>query len=163
MKKDTPEISAAESSLSKIVSRRTTDFSLFQGYLAKSNADQKVLKKHYKQPIFRKLKLSSYIRLQQANQKLVSKIKEKFGIDAVLLMGDWSANHQKYHEPIRGVGWRRLLRKAGFSVFLMDEFCTSRHCPACGHKSLETFLTVNNPRPYRREKTPEVTCHGLLR
>jgi hypothetical protein len=77
-------------------------------------------------------------------------------------MGDWSAKHQKYHEPIRGVGWRRLFRKAGFSVFLMDEFCTSRHCPACGHKSLETFLTVNNPRPYRREKTPEVTCHGLL-
>jgi len=163
MKKDTPEISAAESSLSKIVSPRTTDFSLFQEYLTKSNADKKTLKKHYQQAIYRKLKLSSYIRFQIANEKLIAKLKKQFGGDAVLIMGDWSAKHQKYHEPIRGVGWRRLMRKAGFSVYLMDEFCTSRHCPACGHKSLETFLTVDNPRPYQRKETPKITCHGLLR
>jgi hypothetical protein len=55
-----------------MVSPRTTDFSLFQEYLTKSKADKKTLKKHYQQAIYRKLKLSSYIRLQQANQKLVS-------------------------------------------------------------------------------------------
>ena len=34
---------------------------------------------------------------------------------------------------------------------------------ASKQRSMEPFLRAPNPRPYRREQTPEVVCHGLLR
>ncbi|KAI9599170.1 hypothetical protein BDF19DRAFT_382083, partial [Syncephalis fuscata] len=48
----------------------------------------------------RKLKLFLYIRQQQADQKLISKIKSKFGSDATLIFGNWPASHVKFQEPI---------------------------------------------------------------
>ncbi|KAI8388266.1 uncharacterized protein BYT42DRAFT_611336 [Radiomyces spectabilis] len=77
-------------------------------------------------------------------------------------MENWSASNVKFHEPIRGVGMRRMLKKQGFEVYLLDEFKTSSCCPDCGDP-LEKFKKVPNPRPYRRTKQPEVLCHGLLR
>ncbi|KAG1053897.1 hypothetical protein G6F43_004060 [Rhizopus delemar] len=56
---------------------------------------------------FRKMKLSSFINQQQADKRLVKKLKEKFGNNAILIFGNWSAGNVKYHEPIRGVGMRK--------------------------------------------------------
>ncbi|KAI8369323.1 uncharacterized protein BYT42DRAFT_583954 [Radiomyces spectabilis] len=64
----------------------------------------------------------------------------------VLWMG-LGFNHGKlFHEPIRGVGMRRMLKKQGFEVYLLDEFKrpravltaairwkNSRRCPIPGH------------------------------
>ena len=90
-------------------------------------------------------------------------MRQKFDVNAVMVMGNWSAPNTKFHEPIRGLGFRRLLKKAGFQVYLIDEFKTSRCCPTCEADSLRTFKTVPNPRPFRRQRNPTVTCHGLLR
>ncbi|KAI8089059.1 uncharacterized protein BX664DRAFT_239354, partial [Halteromyces radiatus] len=89
--------------------------------------------------------------------------RSKFGQDAILVMANWSAPMTRYHEPLRGIGMRRMLMKNGFPVFLIDEFRTSPCCPACQNYSLETFHRVPNPRPYRRQQNPTVICHGLLR
>ncbi|PHZ08815.1 uncharacterized protein RHIMIDRAFT_241324 [Rhizopus microsporus ATCC 52813] len=51
---------------------------------------------------------------------------DNFGEDAVFVMGNWSAPHARYHEPIRGLGFRRLLKKHGLQVYLIDEYKTSR-------------------------------------
>ncbi|CEI89478.1 hypothetical protein RMCBS344292_03833 [Rhizopus microsporus] len=78
-------------------------------------------------------------------------------------MGNWSAPHARHHEPICGLGFRRLHKKHGFQVFLIDEYKASRRCPICHNESLHTFHNVPNPRPYRRQRYPTVICHGLLR
>ncbi|KAJ2476201.1 hypothetical protein IWW56_005051 [Coemansia sp. RSA 2131] len=67
----------------------------------------------------------------------------------------------KFHEPIRGKGWRTLLKRGGFTVYLIDEYLTSKTCPNCEER-ISTFLNVPNPRPWMRTKRPEVKCHGLL-
>ncbi|KAI8369078.1 hypothetical protein BD560DRAFT_447230 [Blakeslea trispora] len=102
-----------------------------------------ILSRHYTATIHRQLRFSSYVRQQK------------------------SVPHQRYHEPIRSVGFRRLLRRSGFQVFLIDEFRTSRCCPDYGSIFLETFLTIANPRRQNPAANPDlaarVTCHGLLR
>ncbi|EIE77512.1 hypothetical protein RO3G_02216 [Rhizopus delemar RA 99-880] len=60
---------------------------------------------------------------------MVTKLKSKFGNDAVSVMSNYSAPNTRYQEPMRGVGFRRLLKKRGFLVYLIDEFRTSQCCP----------------------------------
>ncbi|KAG1450890.1 hypothetical protein G6F57_016298 [Rhizopus arrhizus] len=111
---------------------------------------------------FRKLKFSSKSFFDQNDQKLVRSLKAKFGQDAVLVFGDWSAPNVKYQEPTRSKGLIRMLKKNGFVVYLINEYKTSSHCPTCENE-LEKFKTVPNPRPYQRKKKPDVLCNGLLR
>ncbi|ORE10981.1 hypothetical protein BCV72DRAFT_329631, partial [Rhizopus microsporus var. microsporus] len=78
-------------------------------------------------------------------------------------MGNWSAPHARYHEPICSLGFRRLLKKHRFQVYLIDEYKTSKCCPTCHKESLHTFRRVPNLRPYQCERYPAVVCHGILR
>jgi hypothetical protein len=114
-------------------------------------------------PYHRKARLSATINKNKADDTLALELRNKFGHDAVLLMGDWSSPMQKYREPIRGKGIRDALRHRGFEVLLLDEFRTSKVCPSCLQPSLKKFKTVINPRTWRRDEYPMVTCHGLLR
>ncbi|KAJ2068083.1 hypothetical protein GGH13_005046 [Coemansia sp. S155-1] len=52
--------------------------------------------------------------------------------------------------------------RAVFGKDAIIMFRTSCVCPECD-KSLETFKTVRNPRPFQRKNHPTVTCNGLLR
>ncbi|KAI8095766.1 hypothetical protein BDF21DRAFT_435854 [Thamnidium elegans] len=104
---------------------------------------------------FRKMKLSSYINQIQADKRLSENLREKFGNDCVLILGNWSACHMKFKKPIRGKGMKK-------NVYLLDEYKTSNICPSCEHQ-LETFKECINPRPYRRSKNLTVKCHGFLR
>ncbi|KAI9270016.1 hypothetical protein EDC94DRAFT_334909 [Helicostylum pulchrum] len=113
---------------------------------------------------FRKMKLSSFINMKQSEQRLAKKLRQKFGQDSVIIIGNWTAANMKYHEPTKGVGIRNMLRKEGFKVYLLDEFKTSSLCPSCKDgTTLEKFKEVKNPKPFRRTRNPTVTCHGLLR
>ncbi|KAG1136821.1 hypothetical protein G6F37_011741 [Rhizopus arrhizus] len=112
---------------------------------------------------FKTMKLSSLINQQQADKWLANKLREKFGNDAILILGNWSTGNVKYHETTRGVGMKRMLAKECFQVYLLDEFRTSSLCPSCQNGELETFKKVQNPRPYRRETHPIVDRHDLLR
>lgn len=87
----------------------------------------------------------------------------KVNQDAILIYGNWSAGNSKYHEPVRGKGIRRLLRKGGFKVLLIDEFKTSSFCPQCKFSPVKKFKKIDNPRKHNRHKMPQVLCHGLLR
>ncbi|RCH99918.1 hypothetical protein CU097_014140 [Rhizopus azygosporus] len=111
---------------------------------------------------FRKMKFSSKVFYDQDDLALVKKLKQKFGQDSILIVGNWSAPNVKYQEPIRNKGLLKMLQKNAFKVYLIDEFRTSSFCPVC-EKSLEKFKTIRNPRPHKREKMPTVLCHGLLR
>ncbi|KAI7900675.1 uncharacterized protein BX663DRAFT_537537 [Cokeromyces recurvatus] len=112
---------------------------------------------------FRKIKLSSYINRKQSDARLAKTLKQKFGDDCVFVLGNWSVSNTKYHEPIRGVGMRRMLKKEGLQVYLLDEYKTSSFCPKCKNRRLEKFSHVKNPRPHMRGKYPVVECHVVFR
>ncbi|KAI9317451.1 hypothetical protein BX666DRAFT_1937390, partial [Dichotomocladium elegans] len=113
-------------------------------------------------PLHRKLRLSAYINQKQANARLVRTLRRRFGKDTVLVMGNWSAPIARFHEPIRGKGWRDIFKRHGFKVYLIDEYRISVTCPECSNR-LETFKRIPNPRPWQRIKRPEIKYHGLLR
>ncbi|KAJ1858201.1 hypothetical protein LPJ76_001162 [Coemansia sp. RSA 638] len=112
-------------------------------------------------PLHCNLRLSVYVNRQRADQLLIKRLRERFSQDVVFILGNWGAPMAKFHEPIRGKGWRTLLKRAGFTVYLIDEYLTSKTCPICKER-ISTFLNVPNPRPFRRTKRPMVKCHGLL-
>jgi transposase len=113
-------------------------------------------------PLLRKLKLSSYIRKQKPDKKLIAELSRAFGEDAVYIIRNRSALDARYHEPIRGIGFRRLFKKHGRQIYLIDEYNTSKICPACDGLTLVTVKDTPNPRPYRRMEYPMVVFHGLL-
>ncbi|GAA5797713.1 hypothetical protein HPULCUR_003107 [Helicostylum pulchrum] len=91
------------------------------------------------------------------DEKLVRNLKEKFGSDVILVLGNWSAANTKYHEPTRNKSLIHI-----FTVHLIDEFKTSSKCPK-REDDLENFKVVKNPQPYKRLHSPTVKCRGLLR
>ncbi|KAJ2212158.1 hypothetical protein IW140_005039 [Coemansia sp. RSA 1813] len=116
------------------------------------------------QPIHRKLRQSAHIKQQQADERLAKRIRVTCDDEKpTVVLGNWSAPMAHYHKPIRGVGFRRILRKKGCQVYLVGEFRTSKACPNCLTGTLKKFMKVPNPRPYQRNKMKEVLCHGLLK
>ncbi|KAL0080489.1 hypothetical protein F4703DRAFT_1868955 [Phycomyces blakesleeanus] len=170
LKAQAPNVIAAEREISQTSGRanNTTNFAFHTSVKA---ANSSILSSFYtstvsrtsKKPLFRKLRFSSYINQRKASERLAKDIRAKFGQDCVLVMVNWSAHHNRYHEHIKGVEMRNLLRKHGFNVCLIDEYATSRYCPRCYQPSLQTFKQVENPRPYRRSQMLTMTRHGLLR
>ncbi|KAG1448385.1 hypothetical protein G6F56_008957 [Rhizopus delemar] len=65
------------------------------------------------------------------------------------------------------------IRKMKLSLFINRQQSDKRLCRSIRGKfgddttivigQLEKFKEVNNPRPFRRNTRPKVTCHGLLR
>ncbi|KAI8091231.1 uncharacterized protein B0P05DRAFT_634361 [Gilbertella persicaria] len=118
-----------------------------------------VIKDQYVEYIKQKATVTQVLQEYYSNEDLP--LEEPTLIDSNLT-NVFSAGNVKFHEPIRGVGMRRMLQKEGFLVHLIDEFKTCSICPVC-KGDVETFKEVVNPRPFRREKYPTVKRHGLLR
>ena len=112
---------------------------------------------------FRRLKFVSKIYYDKCDLKLVKDLRRKFGNDPVLVVGDWSAPNAKFQEPTRNKGPLRYLKKNGFSIYIINEYKTSTYCPACKYSEMESFKEITNPRPFQRERFPNVLCHGLLK
>ncbi|KAJ2500018.1 hypothetical protein GGH96_003056 [Coemansia sp. RSA 1972] len=171
---NTADIAALERTLSA-GSFTIPDLKLFEEYLTARAEVAVELTRHYNEtmcrqrvgattpevPLHRKLRLSAYVNRQRADQLLMNRLRERFSQDAVFILGNWGAPMAKFHEPIRGKGWRTLLKRAGFDVYLIDEYLTSKTCPICEER-ISTFHNVKNPRPWMRTKRPMVKCHGLL-
>ncbi|KAJ2655688.1 hypothetical protein IW148_005955 [Coemansia sp. RSA 1199] len=174
-KADIADIAALERTLSA-GSYIKPDLKLFEEYLAARAEVAERLTRFYNRtmcrqqvgattpevPLHRKLRLSAFInRKRAADQLLVNRLRKRFTSDAIFVMGNWGAPMTRFHEPIRGKFWRTLLKRGGFTVYLIDEHLTSSFCPTCEERIL-TFLDIPNPRPWMRTKRPEVKCHGLL-
>ncbi|PHZ13047.1 uncharacterized protein RHIMIDRAFT_306090 [Rhizopus microsporus ATCC 52813] len=166
------DVRVAEVSLSKCKSS-TVNGDKFAKYLQERATVAPALSKYYANEDipavetnllpFRKMKLSSFINGQQADKRLARNLIIKFGDDATPITGNWSAGNVKFHEPIRGVGMRRMLAQQGSKMCLLDECKASSLCPSCLRGELEKFKKVQNLRLFQSEKQPAVTCHGLLR
>ena len=144
--------------------RKTTDFERFKAYVAKKNEVNARLAPFYNEYLFRKLKLGSYMRRQITEARLLKRFETLFGGSdkTIIAIGDFEQRqHRKYKEPIKGKGFRTLFRKAGYGVFLVDEFRTSCRCSACEeHGECKPFRECENTRPYRIGR---ILRHGLVK
>ena len=146
---------------------KTSNFHHFLTYLRFKNRLNFHLRPFYQQNSFRRQRLAQYSKGQQANMKLLKEFKMKFHEQAepdavVIAIGNWEQKIHRFHEPTKGKGMRKVFEKAGYNVYLIDEFRTSKQCSSCSNvdAQCEKFRQVENPRPWRDGK---ILCHGLVR
>ncbi|KAL0220721.1 hypothetical protein RCL1_000575 [Eukaryota sp. TZLM3-RCL] len=75
--------------------------------------------------------------------------------NVVIGFGDWEMRqHRKGRPPTKGKGLRAVLRVAGFLVFLVDEYRTSKLCSVCvlaGREGInKSDVSAKDPNAYRR-------------
>lgn len=154
-----------ETSLS-LLNKKTLGFEAAKAYFTKKNEVNGKLFQHYEKKVYRALRWRACVNRRRSEDRTINRFREKIGKpeDVVLGWGDWStgSRHMKFHEPTLGVGMRKLFTKAGYEVKLVNEFRTSCRCYNCQGGECKKFLLVENPRPWRRGKTPWVLRHGLL-
>jgi RNA-binding protein YhbY len=98
-------------------------------YTTVKNRINNVLIEHYEEYIYRKHKWYAYINQQKAEQKMLKKFKEKMGgpKESAILIGDYDqkGSYMKGLPPTKGMSIRRTLRRAGYKVYLVNEYNTS--------------------------------------
>jgi hypothetical protein len=146
--------------------KKTLNFEAFKTYIKHKNALNLKLAPFYNKYIFRKLKLGSYSRRQITEARMLKRFEKLFGPPdkVVICIGDWEQRqHRRFKEPVKGKGFRKLFRRAGYRLYLGDEFRTSCKCSACSsseHGVCSTFRMVDNPKPYREGR---ILRHGLVK
>ena len=145
--------------------KKTLDFNRFKDYIKQKNIMNIALQSFYETYIYRKLKLSSYINRKKSETRMLNNFKKRYGTpeDYIIGFGDFEQRkHRKFKEPVKGKGFRSLFRKAGYEVYLVDEFRTSCKCSICETSESEcrTFKECINPRPW---KNNYIIRHGLVK
>jgi hypothetical protein len=144
---------------------KTLEFDEFKKYLeAKNKISKKIIIK-YREEIYRKLKFKTFINTQSSEANMLNNLKKKFRCDpskTVIGIGDYEeTHHRKYHEPVKGKGFRKLLRRGGYELYLVNEYRTSCRCSWCGKQEIEGECEKFREKPHENGKTYLV--HGLLR
>jgi len=116
--------------------RNSVKVATFMDYVQQKLLVNCVVAEFYRQPIFRKLKLSAHIRREKSEAKFLNAFKKTYGgpDQAIVAYGDWSdRRHRKYHEPVKGIGFRKMFARAGYKVW---NFLCVNKCHHVTHTSL---------------------------
>jgi hypothetical protein len=154
-----------ETKISKEI-KNTIDFNEFKNYLKVKLPLYYKLQEYYHDPLRRKLRWNTYINTQKSESKMINNFKTIYGSDSIIAIGDYDQGsyHLKGKEPVKGKGLRKLFRRSGYKVLLVDEFRTSCRCHNC-HGETEKFMYRENHKPIRNKETykEQILVHGLLR
>src|SRR5437763_9039154 len=72
--------------------------------------------------------------------------------DTIIVIGDYSRKPGVKGKPTsKGKGFRKMFRKYGYQIYLIDEFRTSLLCNQCHHKN-ERFFKIKT-KAYTNPKT----------
>ncbi|KAL0221543.1 hypothetical protein RCL1_001397 [Eukaryota sp. TZLM3-RCL] len=123
-------------------------------------------KDFYSSRLRRIQKMQRYVHGQKTEARLLNNLVSILGNpeNFIIIMADFGMNGKanlRHQQPTRGTGWYKFFRRFNFDLILVDEAFTSSKCPLCD-SDVNNFLTVPNPRPYKRVKYPTKTCWGLL-
>ncbi|KAG2204839.1 hypothetical protein INT47_004114, partial [Mucor saturninus] len=72
-----------------------------------------------------------------------------FGVEAVNVMGNWSAPDTRFHEPIRGHGFRRLLQKVVLPSLIIPRLCNCDMATCLNMVDIVHSLRAGNGIPPR--------------
>ena len=131
-------------------------------YIKIKNIINSILFQYYEKELFRKLKWYSKINRKRSEARMLNNFEKKIRspLDTLICIGDFEQRkHMKFKEPTKGKSFRKLFRNAGYDVFLVDEYNTSKINFFNGQEN-EKFRLRKNPRPWK-DDIKEV--HGLLR
>ena len=126
-------------------------------FIKLKNEVNNLLQEYYEKEIHRLLKWYSFINKQKADTELIKRFERKFGgpDKVVILIGDWmQKRHRKGRAPSKGISLRKVFKRYGYVIYLVDEYNTScklyqtgedliniRGCHTLlGSKSLKTSL-----------------------
>ncbi len=117
-------IQEIESQLSTFNSK-TLNYELFKEFIKKKEELDEILLGFYSQKFLRKFNRRRYINKQRHEQKIINNIKETFGENPRLVIGNWNIQKQmRNFISTPCLGLKRLLAK-NFKVLTIDEFRTS--------------------------------------
>jgi hypothetical protein len=169
------DIKQMETMLSTFNSK-TVDYDKYKDYLNRKFEVCAKVEAFYSHYVFRKLRLQSYQNTRKAEASMINQFKAKFGgpEDVFIGIGDFEQRqHMKYKPPSLGKGLRRIFRKHGYMIFLVDEFRTSMMCCKCQTGENEKFMLHKNRKKkpkeneielgYRKPYRQYVLNHGLIR
>ena len=144
---------------------KTMNLANFCEYIHKKNAFNVRLAPFYKWHIFRKLQLGKYGLYARRRRPVCWHGSRSCSVGQRRPSSRSATSHNagtaNTNEPVKGKGFRTLFRKAGYGVYLVDEFRTSCRCSASAcHGECKTFRLCKNPRPYR---AGYVLRHGLVK
>jgi len=131
-------------------------------YIKIKNMVNHALIEYYQKEIHRQIRWYSYLNKNRSDSNMVNRFREKFGSpnDTVILMGDFGSNHTlKGSETVKGKSVRKLFKNAGYKLYLVDEYNTSKYMYQTGEE-LEKFRKRESPKPYKKNIQ---LVHGLLR
>ena len=67
--------------------------------------------------------------------------------ETFVVIGDYSANAEiKGSAPVKGKGFRKLFKKHGYQVYLVDEFRISKLCCHCHHENKRFYKIKTKPK-----------------
>ena len=161
---DGRDVSSWENDLCQF-NHKTLMYDGYKDYIRAKSVLNAVVGPFYSTYIWRKLKLSTYMRTQKWESHMMKNFKNKFGSpdQVVICVGDWGdSSHRKHHQPVKGKGLRILFRKYGYSVYLVNEAYTSSRCCKCGDDMgvCSKFRKCVNPKP---NKNNVILTHGLVK
>jgi len=158
-------IKQIESTLS-VLNSKTVNYDEFKKYILEKNKINKTLYKYYQQEFFRKFKLNRFINTQKSEAKMIENFKNKFGTPdkVIIVFGDHDEGqlNMKGLEPSICKKFRRIFKNAGYKVFLINEFRTSKLCNCC-HQELDKFLTRASNKPRDKKNNKKTLVNGLLK
>ncbi|KNC96900.1 uncharacterized protein SPPG_07727 [Spizellomyces punctatus DAOM BR117] len=151
---------------SRIPSHKTMNLMDFTRYLLVRRADWDRRKEFYSHPAHTRWKWHSFINRQKSESDLISNMRNKYGENFTVVMGDWSdaGRTARFQTSSKTKGWRTLFKRNRIDCFLLDEYKTSSVCPRCSSSEFveKKFKTRPHSRPWRRREGKIEKVHGLL-
>ena len=147
---------------------KTVNLEAFQAYVKQKLLFNRTLAPFYSSYHFRKDRFNTFIDTQKSERSFLNDFKNKFGTpkDVVVAFGDWEQlHHRKYKEPVKGKGFRKMLRRDGYDVFLVDEHRTSVCCSSCRTDGSHCSKFRRRLDPNTKKSPSQRRCrnvHGLL-
>ena len=163
-----------EDNLSKENSK-SLNFNDYKRYFDKKMKYIDIAKEFYGDAVFRRLSYQTYINTRKSESKMINNFKKLYGgpDKVVIAIGDWEQKKQmKFRPPSLGKGIRKIFRRNGYMIFMVDEFRTSMWCCSCGEKN-EQFMYHRNKKKkpkqedidkgYKKPLRKKVLSRGLIR
>ena len=134
----------------------------FLKYVKKRVEYTEKFEEQYNEDFIKRLRWKGHINKIKHEANLIRKIKETFGKNIIIVIGDWSGAGNVHYKPTPNVAIKRTLAKH-FKIFLMDEYLTS----ALHHKSLTRCENLEvptlgkvpkKPNPKNRKKAKNKKC-----
>ncbi|KAL0235084.1 hypothetical protein GEMRC1_001666 [Eukaryota sp. GEM-RC1] len=108
----------------------------FGTYIKEAERYNVYLSSFYEDDWFRKRKFQIYSNNQRSEKNMLERFNLTYGPpeDVVIGYGDWSSKGKTRKgktSTVRGAEIRKMLRRYGYQIFLVDEYRTSKCCSKC--------------------------------